>query len=1313
MADRDQQAWRIKSKMEPDFEGGLIHNDFIQATVFIRVTKAQRNAIGSLFRGKSTDHTTLCFVTNDKVFYELINNPTTESTQDSDWESISQVSAGGNIIPIGDWDISNTDPVLTDAGAIDINGNFYYAVGAPNPVDVTIPGLFLGQTKQIINGDYIMSMGTHWEVIQNATTWESLNRPQVIIDYENGTVIAHLHEISDVNGLVTALSSKYDASDLADMVLDYINVPDSGIVNVAFLRKHFYDKTVLYTKDDIDSIVSQIEVSDTDFNWNRNIRKLPQVGDVPGTSKLGSGIDEIYYGFIKPENNLVVTNVYEVGSTVSPQATGFIDPKDVASFTGLAYIKDKDDNAGASFTPSTPPTISNFDEALNSIVILAAQAQWYYLEYNYKKLLGDPDTNVIGSNIYINGVYPFLTGMTATGLIGSTIYSALTKLISERSTQVFTINGTDNRVYIAYPVAYGQLGSIVDESGNELIGSLFPSSPATMAVDSAGLTADWQVDYYVYESDYNISATQQKYVVYFDTEEQVVDLTLNLDNIAEGVTNKHFTSTHRDKLDSITINPADIGDMKESEYTPLSTISGATGLVDKAMELAVTGRNDTLSDIPAGRYVKIVEVDFLNLTAVVELADKDSNDNVDAFANEILTASGGTGKIIIIGYNIALDTTGHPLGTLVYLGQNGTVQYTQPTSGSFIQVGEVMYEGNPGLIESLRYINRLSANFQADWRSTTAYPKHTKIAAASPVYPTLGSFLLRTKDDIVSAASFDPTAPGFWDDYEILGGDMKTALYDPTSVLDDAFLMDNMNDTINYVRMSIAERTKLAGLEDPIYKGTFADPSELRAAYPTSNNGDEATVISTATTWSYVTNATNDWVDTLISIGGDMQRSVYDPTNVIDDAFDMDNFVEGSDVAKRFFSDAEKSKLAAFGAASTYYNKTESDALLILKADKTYVDNQDDLKMTITTYDPDTIAGDAFDMDSMKEGTNLILSAAERTQISTNTTDIGTNADVISDLITGVQVIDKIILDDLTGSEPSYVDGQLFSAGGGLNYHGEFSAVTLQIGQEQYIKVHNDTGVAIANGRAVRQTGVLGGIPTVALAQADLLTTSRILGLATMLIPNGQEGLVTTFGSVGDVDTDGFTAGDTLYLSDVDSGLLVSTAPDIATHVGAALDSVAGTGKMFVSIDNHLSLPTIYGALSGGSAGTTFVADTYQSIANYSSSDNVVMSINATTGTITTPTTGKYTFSANLAMAFDAIGNQNETLTIGIHNGTSIIKEIVEFLPKTAEGSSLYPHFMFDGTAGISYHIEVKCSAALTGVTYSLSEFDITSVHIR
>jgi hypothetical protein len=174
----------------------------------------------------------------------LINNPTTETTQDSDWQEIPMGNAS-IMQPQGTWDADNTSPVLSDAGAVDNSGHFYNVVGAPTPVIVSIPGLFGGVATSVKNGDLVISNDVEWYVAPAAVTWETLNVPQVIIDYENGTVIAHVHEISGVNGvtgLQTALDTKFDSADVADSAIDFSLVPDDKLVDVGFLKKYFYTK---------------------------------------------------------------------------------------------------------------------------------------------------------------------------------------------------------------------------------------------------------------------------------------------------------------------------------------------------------------------------------------------------------------------------------------------------------------------------------------------------------------------------------------------------------------------------------------------------------------------------------------------------------------------------------------------------------------------------------------------------------------------------------------------------------------------------------------------------------------------------------------------------------------------------------------------------------------------------------------------------------------------------------------------------------------------------------------------------------------
>lgn len=307
----------------------------------------------------------------------------------------------------------------------------------------------------------------------------------------------------------------------------------------------------------------------------------------------------------------------------------------------------------------------------------------------------------------------------------------------------------------------------------------------------------------------------------------------------------------------------------------------------------------------------------------------------------------------------------------------------------------------------------------------------------------------------------------------------------------------------------------------------------------------------------------------------------------------------------------------------------------------------------------------------------------------------------------------KTTYQDVTGVEPSYVEGQTFYANGGLNFHGEFPEVTLQIGQEQFIKVHNNTGVTLLNGSAVYFTGVVGDVPAVALALADSFSTSRVLGVLTMDILNTQEGFATTFGSVEDLDTSSFANGTDLYLSDTVPGGFTTTAPDIATRIGATLFSHLTTGKIFSAIRSNISLPSVYGDMGGGSAGASLTPDVYALMSNYAASDNVVLPVDLVNGTITTPIAGAYSMTINLALTFAATANSSESFFLGIFESGVLANEFQLYLPKISEGITAFPKFSFVAIAGGIYSVRIKSSVAISTIVYQLSQMNITSVHIR
>lgn len=139
-----------------------------------------------------------------------------------------------------------------------------------------------------------------------------------------------------------------------------------------------------------------------------------------------------------------------------------------------------------------------------------------------------------------------------------------------------------------------------------------------------------------------------------------------------------------------------------------------------------------------------------------------------------------------------------------------------------------------------------------------------------------------------------------------------------------------------------------------------------------------------------------------------------------------------------------------------------------------------------------------------------------------------------------------------------------------LNLH-HSNEVTQQIGQEQFVYVRNRTGETIPNGSAVRFAG------------AEENGTSRLLifpflgngefpslyglGITTQDIEDGDDGFVTVWGKIRDIDTSQWNVGDILYVSANTAGELTNlkpTAPNNVIPFAAVLRKSALNGEIFV-----------------------------------------------------------------------------------------------------------------------------------------------------
>jgi hypothetical protein len=144
--------------------------------------------------------------------------------------------------------------------------------------------------------------------------------------------------------------------------------------------------------------------------------------------------------------------------------------------------------------------------------------------------------------------------------------------------------------------------------------------------------------------------------------------------------------------------------------------------------------------------------------------------------------------------------------------------------------------------------------------------------------------------------------------------------------------------------------------------------------------------------------------------------------------------------------------------------------------------------------------------------------------------------------------------------------------------------VTLQVGQEQVLRVVNKTGSPITNGQVVRVVAVAGGVTGVALAQADSEANSETtIGIATEDIADNAQGFITSQGLVHDVNTNSFNEGDVLYLSPITAGGITNIKPVAPQHmviVGYVAKKGIADGHILVKVDNGYELEELHNVTS-------------------------------------------------------------------------------------------------------------------------------------
>ena len=174
---------------------------------------------------------------------------------------------------------------------------------------------------------------------------------------------------------------------------------------------------------------------------------------------------------------------------------------------------------------------------------------------------------------------------------------------------------------------------------------------------------------------------------------------------------------------------------------------------------------------------------------------------------------------------------------------------------------------------------------------------------------------------------------------------------------------------------------------------------------------------------------------------------------------------------------------------------------------------------------------------------------------------------------------------------PAYREGRVWydADNGALAVYNNEADITLQVGQEFYVRVFNPSS-SIANGTPVYISGSQGDYPYIWPATAEDHTTgahfdNHILGLATHDIGANSSGYVTRQGIVRNIDTTAFAAGDELFLQTGSAGLRNTPPPfpyDVV-QVGFVVRSQAN-GFVLVDTKEPVHFSNISGLSGSGAA---------------------------------------------------------------------------------------------------------------------------------
>jgi len=288
------------------------------------------------------------------------------------------------------------------------------------------------------------------------------------------------------------------------------------------------------------------------------------------------------------------------------------------------------------------------------------------------------------------------------------------------------------------------------------------------------------------------------------------------------------------------------------------------------------------------------------------------------------------------------------------------------------------------------------------------------------------------------------------------------------------------------------------------------------------------------------------------------------------------------------------------------------------------------------------VVNDSVGVGTLNPSANLHV--VGNVYITSNTTSDGTlllnhpTTAILTDLNSNVEIklnqMANVIIDTTTLSSEHVLtyDGQ--------DWTNEYPIHT-------FIKIKNDAGVTISRGDLVYVKGAQNqNVMNVGLARADDPATMPCIGVVyDETLTQGSEGVAVAYGRAQNVDTSGFLAGETVYVSNVTAGGLsnvkpfyTDSVPNLIQNIGVVAKIGETNGTVFVTgIGRANDVPNAQIVLDEGDINWVYVSDvnndfqkiepsnlltqlqTLQQVTDTgNATSNTIRFTNATTGLVTT-----------------------------------------------------------------------------------------------